>query len=464
MGYTGTVRGRPLVVGLATVALAGVGLSMPTSAAPAPSTTEVTLTSGTSTISEWTVVNDNGTVNGTPNGGPGTDTGGDCPTTQLPGLGVEEGDYDVNGVNNGDAFDGGLLFFVNGAEVVAPTNWDVQPDPVDNTLNRVLTSGPTTVGGVGTTVEYRALPNQQVLRSTVSLSNPGSTAVTIPVAVATNFGSDSGTVTVGTSSGDAVLTDADRWLVTSDDATTPGDAVNTSVLAGPGQVAAPPTATSSTVFDCANTNGVQATYHVTIPAGSTRALMFFNELSETNAGALAGAARFNGNPGATDELLTGLSATQRANIVNWRLAEAQQPDGKIRKLHSTDYLGNNIYNTTARRQTVKTTAHRGDLRKFKVRVYNDGNTTSAFAAHGVQSARGVRVKYIVGGVNVTAAMNSAAGFSFTRAPGAFVKIKVKVRIKGSAAHGSRKFAKVLATGTASGFTKIDAVKGVVKVR
>jgi hypothetical protein len=461
MGFTGSARTRPLVVGLATVALAGFGLAMPTAATPAPSNTDVTLTSGTTTQSEWTIVNDDGTLNGTPTGGGGPDAGADCPSPQLPGLAVEEGDWNTTGSSQGDAFDGGLLFFVNNQEVVAPTNWDVQADPSNPTLNRVLTSGPTSTGGLNTTVEYRALPNQQVLRSTVTLSNPGSTPMTVPFAVATNFGSDGNTTVHGTSNGDAVFNDADRWVVTSDNGSSP-DAVNTSVLAGPGQIAAAPTATSMTVFDCSGAQGVQATYHVTVPAGGTSALMFFNELSDTPVNALGTAARFNANPGATDELLLGLSDAQRASIVNWKLATTQQPDGQIRELNSKDYLGNNVYNTTGKKQTVKTTAHHGNKRTFRVKIYNDGNATATLAAHGLVSGKGVKVKYFAGGKNVTAQMNSAAGLSFTRAPHKALKIKVKVKINKNAT-GHRKVVKVIGTSTASGFVLTDTVRAIVKV-
>ena len=157
-----------------------------------------------------------------------------------------------------------------------------------------------------------------MLRSTVSLTNSGSAAVTIPFTVATNVGSDSNTRVLGTSSGDTTVSTADRWRVTDDNGSNP-DAVNTSVLAGPGQIAAPPTATSQTVFTCSGTEGLQATYNVTIPAGGTRAMMFFNELSAPGGNGLTTAARFNTNPSATDELLTGLSEAQRDSIVNWRL-------------------------------------------------------------------------------------------------------------------------------------------------
>ncbi|RNM16271.1 hypothetical protein [Nocardioides pocheonensis] len=355
-----------------------------------------------------------------------------------------------------------MLFFVNGHEMVSPTNWDVQTDPVNNTLNRVLTSGPSSLGGLNTTVEYRALPNQQVLRSMVTLSNPGTTSMTIPFTVATNFGSDSGTTVIATSSGDAAVSTADRWLVTADNAVTPGDAVNTSVLAGPGAVAAPPASTSQVVFDCADRDGIQATYNVTIPAGGSRALMFLNELSGTNAAATTGAARFNTNPAATDELLTGLSDAQRDSIVNWRLTEGQ-PDGLIRKPHHP-YVGNNIYNTTGRGQTVRSKVHRGDWQKFTVRIYNDGNTRTTFTAQGLSSTSKVRVKYFAGATNVTTAMKSTQGLSFSLAPGQYKQIKVKMKITRSAHVGVHKFAKVLTTSSSSGVNKQDAVRAILIAR
>ena len=457
MERMGSVRGRPLVVGAAVVAVAGFGLAVPTAAAPAPSSTDVTLTSGGSVHSTWTIVNDAGTSNGLP-------AGGECPSPAVPGLAVEDAQYDSDGVNKTDAFDNGLVFFVNNREMVSPTSWNVQTDPAEPGLNRVLTSGATRLSGLDTTVEYRAMPHQQVLRSVVSLANPGRTSVVVPFVVATNFGSDSGTVIVGSSSGDTTLTDADRWLVTADDPTSPVDAVNTSVLAGPGPVAAAPHGSSTTVFDCSETDGVRTTFTVTIPAGSTRSLMFFNELSGANATAVSAAARFNSNPAATNELLTGLSEAQRASIVNWRLTQARQPDAQIRKLNSRQYLGDGVHNAKGKHQTVKTVVHKGDKRKFKVRVYNDKKTRGIFSAHGLSSGKGLRVRYFSRGHNVTAQMTSAPGLLFSRGSGKHLTIKVKVKVLHSAAKKSRKFAKVTAYGLGSGFDRVDAVRAVLLVR
>ncbi|HEX2894770.1 MAG TPA: hypothetical protein VHO29_12290 [Marmoricola sp.] len=446
MVHKGYVRARPLVVGLATLGLASLGMMMPSTAAPAPSATTVTLTSGTTLHSTWQVQNDIGM-----SGPQGT-------ATANPGLGVYDATYDSAGTPITDAFDDAMLFWVNNEQVAAPATWDVQADAADPTLNRVLTAGPTTMGSVDVTTTYRVMSTQQVLRTTVFLTNKGTTPVTVPVTLATNVGSDGNTAVAGSSSGDTSFSDADRWVVTYEDAASP-DPVNTHVLAGPGSVAAPPTGTSMTVFTSAGTQGVLANYTVTIPAGGSRGLMFFNVLSDTNAAALSGAAHFNTNPSATDELLAGLSDAQRLSIVNWQLTGAQ-PDGVIRKPHSR-FVGNNIYNLTAKGQTVRTRAHRGAVRTFVVRVYNDGQTAAAYTTQGFSSAHKVRVRYFAGGTNVTASMKSAGGLTFALSPGQYKEFRIKMKVMRAAHVGVHKFAKVVATSASNGLVKNDAVKAVL---
>lgn len=144
-------------------------------------------------------------------------------------------------------------------------------------------------------------------------------------------------------------------------------------------------------------------------------------------------------------------------------AVAQQPDGWIRKLHG-HFLGNDVYNATAAGQTVRGKAHRAGHRTFWVRIYDDGHVAGTFTAHGRESAHRVRVRYFSGGEDVTAAMRSVAGLSFTRSPGGYVSIRVRMHIGRHAALGAHKFAEVTATSTGAGGVRVDAVKAVVKVR
>jgi hypothetical protein len=159
-----------------------------------------------------------------------------------------------------------------------------------------------------------------------------------------------------------------------------------------------------------------------------------------------------------------VSSTNGARLMaNALLPLPQQPDGLIRKLKS-GFVGDNVYNTTADLQTVKSRAHRRDVRKFLVRVANDGNAGATFTLKATSSSRGVRVRYLAGGVDVTTAMTSAGGLSFTAAPGAFKEILVKMKVGRHARIGSRKFAMVHASWTGSPLVKQDAVKAVVRVR
>ena len=142
---------------------------------------------------------------------------------------------------------------------------------------------------------------------------------------------------------------------------------------------------------------------------------------------------------------------------------AQQPDGWVRK-HLGRFHGNDVYNTTGARQTIHGKAYRTGNRTYWVRIYDDGKVAGAFTAHGTESAHGVRVRYFSDGKDVTAAMHSVAGLSFTRSSGGYISIRVRVHIKRHAAVGAHKFAKVTATSTGAAGVRVDAVRAIVKVR
>jgi hypothetical protein len=140
----------------------------------------------------------------------------------------------------------------------------------------------------------------------------------------------------------------------------------------------------------------------------------------------------------------------------------QRPDGWISTTASSGYVGDNIYNTTARKQTKKLTARRTQTRTFYVRVYNDGNVTNTIAINGTAARRGSRVHYFTGTNDISTTVKSAKGWRVRLKPGAFKLIKVRIRVLRTAAHGSRKPARVTATWTGDG-TRTDTVKAVVKV-
>jgi hypothetical protein len=308
----------PSLGGIATFALLTVGLTTPAVAADAPSSDGAALRSGptnTTVLSEWDIYNDDWTYH--PD---------DAGCTQTSGLTVAEATYDVNSGNSlGDAFDDALSLFVGQDRLVAGDTWDVNAD--GDGVSRALTATGMEAGGLVANVEHRTFASQHVLRSTVWLTNPGTETVMTPLWVVTNLGSDSSTVIAGTSSGDSSLTDADRWLVTTDDLVdAPSDPVITHVLSGPGNVdVAPPTGATLAETDCYYVDDLRYRYPVTVAPGATVGVLLFTELSRTNSDALTSAARFNSNPSSTDELMAGLSQAQREAIVNWNFTESAPP-------------------------------------------------------------------------------------------------------------------------------------------
>jgi hypothetical protein len=243
--------------------------------------------------------------------GAGTDTGlvdGSC--EYGPGFAVGDATFDPNGVNKGDAFDDGLVFWVGGKIFVAPLT---TPAAAGDSV----TAGPVSMSGLDVSVTYAALQSGPTLRTIASFTNPTNAPITANVTMNTNVGSDNGTLVQGTSDGDTTVETSDRWVVTSDDATTPSDPVNTHVVAGPGTPVGPPTALLTQGTTCSNTDGIQASFNVTVPAGTTRRLLFFNELHATNADGVTTASAFDTTPATGSALVTGLDAASLSEIVNW---------------------------------------------------------------------------------------------------------------------------------------------------
>ncbi len=198
---------------------------------------------------------------GTSTGDPFTGTCG-----QQPGFGIT--DASTNG--NGDAFDDGYMVFIDGNVFVAPNT-------IDRTGN-TLTAGAVSMSGLDVTVQYHFFSDRQLARILVTFQNPTGGDIAVNVQVPVNFGSDNNTTILATSSGDLVLDGLDRWVVTSDGDPVNGDAVNTTVFAGPNGTL--PSAITQTVFSCSGFNGVGVTFNVGVPAGGQRSLMFFAGLGD----------------------------------------------------------------------------------------------------------------------------------------------------------------------------------------
>lgn len=140
----------------------------------------------------------------------------------------------------------------------------------------------------------------------------------------------------------------------------------------------------------------------------------------------------------------------------------QRPDGWVSTASSSGYVGDNVYNTTGRKQTRTLTARRTTSRTFYIRVYNDGNVKNTFALTGTAARSGSTVRYYSGTTDITTSMRSTTGWKVTLKPGAHQLVKVKIGILRTATYGSLKPARVSASWAGDG-TRTDSVKAVVKV-
>jgi hypothetical protein len=159
--------------------------------------------------------------------------------------------------------------------------------------------------------------------------------------------------------------------------------------------------------------------------------------------------------GLTD--VTAIAAGEEHSVAVGKL---RRPDLLIARAAPGPYLGNDLYDPTAEGQTLTSTARRGRVRDFYVRVRNDGNTIGAFTLRGSAAMRGSVVRYYSAGVEITNAMRSAGGWHPLLAPGAMRQLRAQVKIGSRATIGSLKTAKVTATWQGH---EPDAVKGVVRV-
>lgn len=252
-------------------------------------------------------------LNGTSNGLP---SGGKCGA--IPGIGLVDAGVSAE---NFDAFDGGLILFVN--DVPLPVTDEIVSE--DDTGVGVEA----TMFGLDVALSYEAVPSSPTLRTLVRVSNPTDEVVSTRIALATNFGSDEKTIVRATSDGDDAITAADRWAVTSDDRTSPTpDPVSSHVVAGVNAAVLP--AIDTDAFECSGgptANGLIATYDLFVGPRETQTLLLFNQVHAEVEDATADVTVFDENPSPGDDLLARLDGTVLTSVVNWSLCRrATFPD------------------------------------------------------------------------------------------------------------------------------------------
>lgn len=231
--------------------------------------------------------------------------------------GIAFGFNDAQISGHGDAYDGAWAFTVDGLWVDAPGN-------TADLTGSILTTPTVSRSGLNVNVQHYYSPTSSLARIMLVMQNPSAAPITATVQAFINYGSDGGTIYQLTSSGDSAITTADRWVVSSD-SSGPSDPVNTSVMYGPGSPRVVPAYYGTTVFNRAGSEGLGAGFNVTVPAGQTRSLMFFAGLGgvtvadNTLASAISAANQFNSLSTFAPDWLSGLSAQQQQNVVNWAL-------------------------------------------------------------------------------------------------------------------------------------------------
>ena len=204
-----------------------------------------------------------------------------------------------------------------------------------STTNGVLTAGPVVTQGVSVTVQHSLVINAPVLRSLISFTNSSGSPVTLNEVewIFSEVGGDEN-ATRHTASGDAIFNVDDRWTISSDtDGTTPPTVpVVLYVLYGPGSPLETTASAAVRVYQVgAPSNfqrGMQAIFGpITVPAGTTRRLLFFTGLYQTNEHALAASAAFSQ---LTSCAFFGIPTDQYNQILNWTLSTGNPADECVR--------------------------------------------------------------------------------------------------------------------------------------
>jgi hypothetical protein len=214
--------------------------------------------------------------------------------------------------NKSDAFDNALVLAIDGTSF-DDADGEVPGAPLAS--ETIVTADNSTFPALQVQRWDRVLPTSDTLRTLVRFRNTDTSPQSLTIEWDSDLGSDSGTAVRGSSSGNALYEQGDRWAVSSDDPTAPGDPVLTWALFG--KHAAVQTSTVVTGLGNAQTC-FTIDFSLSVPAGGVRYLMFFTELHGTNAKALSTATRFN-SVAAGSPLLTGIKASVRAKISNWDL-------------------------------------------------------------------------------------------------------------------------------------------------
>lgn len=118
----------------------------------------------------------------------------------------------------------------------------------------------------------------------------------------------------------------------------------------------------------------------------------------------------------------------------------QRPDAEVSR-SGHGYVGNDVYNTSARHQTVTRSIHPGKTSSFSMRLGNDGNSAILVDVQPRGRHKGLAVRYFQGKTNLTSAVEHGGWQPLLR-PGHTMVLRIEVSARRSARPGTVRTAKV----------------------
>ena len=211
-------------------------------------------------------------------------------------------------INNGtsDAYDGGLVLSVDGVQYPAAER------AVELQAGRELRLRRQILSDLDVYRRVFVSDVEGFARFLEIFENPTNAPITATVLLATNLGSDGGTVIVTTSSGDAVVDNADRFIVSDDASNGGGDPTLAHVFTGPNGTVQPASVT-------APLGRINYSFSVEVPAQGRAILMHFASQNANRTIAIARAVSLANLAG---EALRGMTVEEFQDVVNFDLTAA----------------------------------------------------------------------------------------------------------------------------------------------
>ena len=237
------------------------------------------------------------------------------PTTGNNGCVIDDAGINYTNFALSDAYDGAFEVFVNIGDSVY-----TEPGKID-TLGTHFQLSEQKIDSFYVSKSYFFVPTEPVVRAIYKIRNDDDVVRSAKIGTHSNLGSDGDTKLDSCSTGNLTLSDADRWMITSDGNNgldyNNGDPINTWVRFGTGNIASQP------IFGAKPELGSDEyidTIAVTVPAHSYVLIMQFNRMDSTTTAAKSNVVKFNSATNLRNAgYLAGLSDEELSKIVNWSI-------------------------------------------------------------------------------------------------------------------------------------------------